>query len=74
VALKFNAVCTPDFFLYDQTQKLFYRARLDDSWKDESKVTRRELFKAAEHMVSNQELSFEATPSMGCSIKWRVKK
>ena len=42
-ARAFGAVCTPDIFVYDRDRRLAYRGRIDDSWKDESKVTRREL-------------------------------
>lgn len=69
----FGAVCTPDFFLYDSNLKLAYRGRLDDNWKDESKVTRRELFEAALELKAGKPLSGPSTPSMGCSIKWSLK-
>lgn len=70
VAKKFGAVCTPDFFLYDRDLKLQYRGRLDDSWKEPEKVTKRELMTAALDLKKTGQLSFEQTPSMGCSIKW----
>ena len=31
VARSFDAACTPDFFIFDQQQKLVYRGQLDDS-------------------------------------------
>lgn len=71
VAKKFGAVCTPDFFVYDAQLSLAYRGRLDDSWKDESKVTKRELFEAMKLLATNQNLIEKQTPSMGCSIKWK---
>lgn len=70
VAKKFGAVCTPDFFLYDSQLLLKYRGRLDDSWKDPQLVTRRELYTAALDLKNTGTLSFQQTPSMGCSIKW----
>ncbi len=70
VAKNFGAVCTPDFFLYDRELKLKYRGRLDDSWKDPSLVRNRELYLAALDLKYKNELSFNQTPSMGCSIKW----
>jgi len=72
VAKKFGAVCTPDFFVYDQSLKLRYRGRLDDNWKDESLVTHRELYTAALDLQKKQPLSFKQTPSMGCSMKWKT--
>lgn len=69
-AHKFGAVCTPDYFVYDKNHKLAYRGRLDDSWKDESKVTKRELYEAVQTLLKNETISEEQTASMGCSIKW----
>jgi len=71
VAHAFGAVCTPDIFVYDRERRLAYRGRIDDSWKEESKVTRRELAAALEALVAGQRPSREQRPSMGCSIKWR---
>ncbi len=70
VAKKFGAVCTPDYFVYDKNSKLRYRGRLDDSWKDPEKVTRRELFEAVLNLNDNSDILKPQTPSMGCSIKW----
>lgn len=71
VAKNFGAVCTPDFFVYDSNLKLAYRGRLDDSWKDETLVTKRELFSAMLNLNEKQQLTEKQTPSMGCSIKWK---
>ena len=69
-AFDYGAVCTPDFFVYDGKMKLSYRGRLDDSWKDPTKVNRRELFEAVQNLVNGKSISMQQTPSMGCSIKW----
>ena len=71
VARAFGAVCTPDIFVYDRARRLAYRGRVDDSWKDASKVTRRELAAALEALADGKKPSPEQRPSMGCSIKWR---
>jgi peroxiredoxin len=71
VARAFGAVCTPDIFVYDQGRKLAYRGRIDDSWKDEGRVTRHELADALEALVAGRRPASEQRPSMGCSIKWR---
>lgn len=71
VAKKFGAVCTPDFFVYDNQLTLRYRGRLDDSWKDATKVAHRELYNAVQILLSNNKVSEDQTPSMGCSIKWK---
>jgi peroxiredoxin len=71
VARAFGAVCTPDIFVYDRARALAYRGRVDDAWKDESKVTRRELAEAIEALLGGRRPSTEQRPSMGCSIKWK---
>jgi peroxiredoxin len=71
VAHAFGAVCTPDIFVYGPDRKLSYRGRIDDSWKDESKVTRRELAEALEAALAGRPAPAPQRPSMGCSIKWR---
>jgi peroxiredoxin len=71
VARAFGAVCTPDIFVFDRDRRLAYRGRIDDSWKDESRVTRHELADAIEALVAGRQPAREQRPSMGCSIKWR---
>ncbi len=71
VARAFGAVCTPDFFLYDGARRLAYRGRLDDHWKDESAVTRRDLRDAIDALLAGRSAPVGQIPSMGCSIKWR---
>ena len=73
VARAFGAVCTPDFFLYDASRTLVYRGRLDDNWKDESRVERRELRDAIEAVLAGAAAAQPQKPSMGCSIKWKVR-
>lgn len=71
VAKTFGAVCTPDFFVYDKDHKLAYRGRLDDNWKEPSKVTRRELLLAITDLASGKSAPKDQIPSMGCSMKWK---
>lgn len=70
VAKNFGAVCTPDIFVFDRSQNLFYRGRLDDSWRDPAKVSREELKEALELALKNKTSPETQNPSMGCSIKW----
>lgn len=71
VAKAYGAVCTPDIFVFDSKNKLAYRGRIDDSWKDESKVTRQDLKLAIEALITGKTVSQDQIPSMGCSIKWK---
>ncbi len=71
VAKCFKAICTPDFFVYNSKKQLVYRGRLDNSWKDPSKVTHEEMREAIESLLQNRLVSKTQHPSMGCSIKWK---
>ena len=71
VARAFGAVCTPDIFVYDGDRQLAYRGRIDDSWKEPAKVTRRELAEALDALLAGGRPAAEQKPSLGCSIKWR---
>ena len=71
IAVKYEAVCTPDIFVYDKSRILKYRGRLDDNWKDETKVNSRDLEMAINLLLKNEKIDFKQIPSMGCSIKWK---
>lgn len=74
VAQSFGAVCTPDIFVYNFQNntkgELYYRGRLDDSWKNPDLVKTRDLHQALSALLAHQSPPQEVTPSMGCSIKW----
>ncbi len=69
----FDAVCTPDIYVYDKQRYLRYRGRIDDNWKDEGAVTKKELENAIDLLLEGKDIDFEMVPSMGCSIKWKYK-
>lgn len=70
-AKAYDAVCTPDIYLYGEERTLLYRGRIDDNWKESEKVTKRDLLAAIESALAGKEISEEQIPSMGCSIKWK---
>lgn len=71
VAHAFEAICTPDFFVFDADAKLFYHGRFDGSThKNGVPVTGEDLKAALEAVL--QGMSPQASlPSLGCSIKWK---
>jgi len=71
VAKKYDAVCTPDIYVYGEVRTLLYRGRIDDNWEHPGKVTARDLKEAIEDILSDREVSGKQIPSMGCSIKWK---
>jgi peroxiredoxin len=73
VARAYGAVCTPDFFGYDQTGKLKYRGRLDEGrTSPPPKGARRELLEAMRMIAATGTAPANQPPSMGCSIKWKA--
>ena len=70
IAREYKAQCTPDIFVYGNERKLAYHGRIDDNWKDENKVTKRELAQAIEAILKGEKIAEPQYPSMGCSIKW----
>ena len=73
VAKVYQAVCTPDFFLFDQGRRLAYRGQFDGSRPGNSiPVTGTDLRTAAEALLRGSPVPSEQTPSVGCSIKWKA--
>jgi len=71
VAKAYGAVCTPDFFGYNEELQLQYRGRLDASRKETAPDARRDLFEAMREVAETGQGPKEQIPSMGCSIKWK---
>ncbi|RTZ58660.1 MAG: thioredoxin family protein, partial [Gammaproteobacteria bacterium] len=72
VAKAYGAVCTPDFFGYNNKLELQYRGRLDASRKDAApEDARRDLYEAMKQVAETGRGPEQQTPSMGCSIKWK---
>lgn len=71
VARAFDAVCTPDLYVYDAARTLAYHGRIDDNWKEPARVTRRELAAALDALLAGRRPSAEQHHALGCSIKWK---
>ena len=73
VAKAYRAACTPDFFLFDQNQKLVYRGQWDDSRpRNDIPVTGQDIRAAVDAVLNGEPVSQEQKPSMGCNIKWKA--
>ncbi len=72
VSKSYTAACTPDFFLFDRSQKLAYRGQLDDSRPSNGiPVTGKDLRQAIDALLEDRVIDFEQKPSIGCNIKWQ---
>jgi peroxiredoxin len=71
VARAYQAVCTPDLFLFDQARHLAYRGQFDASRPgNKQPVTGADLRAAADAVLAGRATK-EQVPSVGCSIKWK---
>ena len=80
VAHDFTAACTPDFFLFDESHKLAYRGRFDETrptrirsgvYESENAATGEDLVAAVNAVLQGQDVNNQQFPSLGCNIKWK---
>ncbi len=72
VAKEYDAACTPDFSVFDESKKCVYRGQMDDSRpKNDSPNNGKDLRKVLNYLLENKQIDFEQKPSLGCNIKWK---
>ncbi|WP_282610516.1 thioredoxin family protein [Pelagibius sp. Alg239-R121] len=71
VGRAYSAVCTPDFFGFNNKGELQYRGRLDDAKMNDAANRRPELLEAMRLVAKTGRGPEQQIASMGCSIKWR---
>lgn len=88
IALAYNAICTPDFFLYGPDRTLFYAGQFDSSrprlphppvpgapiQRTDVPVTGEDMRAAVDALLAGRPAPEPQVPSAGCSIKWRPGK
>jgi peroxiredoxin len=73
VAKAYDAACTPDLFLFDRERKLVYRGQIDDSRPGNGKpLNGKDIRAALDAVLSDNPVSPDQKPSIGCNIKWRT--
>jgi peroxiredoxin len=71
-AKAYTAACTPDFFLFDDARALVYRGQMDGSRPgNDVPITGDDLRAAIEAVLTDQPMSSDQKPSLGCNIKWK---
>ena len=72
IAKKYDAACTPDFFLFDSELKLVYRGQLDNSRPGNGiHPSGRDIREAMDAILANRPVTATQKPSIGCNIKWK---
>jgi len=72
VAKAYSAACTPDFFLFNEDEALFYAGQFDDSRPGSGKPTGDDLRNAVKCMVDGKDITGDLIPATGCNIKWKA--
>lgn len=70
VALKYGALRTPHFYVFDKNRRLIYTGRAVDSPRDASKITVNDLERVLEEHINNKLISIQMTNPIGCNVKW----
>ena len=71
IAKNYGAVCTPDFFGFNNQFQLQYRGRFDESRKETASNNTRDLFNAMKLVAETGQGPAGQIASIGCSIKWK---
>jgi len=72
VARAYEAMCTPDIYVFDRDHQLVYRGRFDDARPmNDEPVTGHDLRAAIDAVLAGLPVSENQTPSVGCGIKWK---
>ncbi len=73
IAMKYGALKTPHFYVFNEQRKLIYTGRGVDSPLDANKITINNLELALDELTSNTLISIPITNPIGCSVKWEGK-
>jgi peroxiredoxin len=70
-AKDYGASHTPEIFLFDNQKTLVFHGKIDDNWRDESKIKSKYLRDAIEELIQGKDISVPETFTIGCTIKWK---
>ena len=72
VAKSFQAMCTPEFYIFGNNKDLIYRGRFDKSSPGNNELTDgSDLQMAIKSIKRGERIIKQQYPSMGCNIKWK---
>lgn len=72
-AIKYGALRTPHFYVFNEERKLVYTGRAVDNPRDPSKITVNDLENALDELIHDKEISTKLTNPIGCNVKWDGK-
>ncbi len=74
VALKYGALRTPHFYVFNSKRELVYTGRAVDSPRDASRITVNDLEIALDQLIAGKEIAPKVTNPIGCNVKWDGKE
>ena len=73
IELKYGALKTPHFYVFNEQRELVYTGRGVDSPLDANKIKINNLELVLDELTSNTLISIPITNPIGCSVKWEGK-
>jgi len=73
IAIKYGALKTPHFYVFNEQRELVYTGRGVDSPLDANKIKINNLELVLDELTSNTLISIPITNPIGCSVKWEGK-
>lgn len=73
IALKYGALRTPHFYVFNEKRELVYTGRGIDSPRDPSRMTINDLDRALDELTSGKKITVPLTNPIGCNVKWDGK-
>jgi peroxiredoxin len=74
VAETYGALCTPHFYVFDDTRKLIYTGRAIDNPRTWEDSTTHELVDALGDHLAGNPIHVSITNPIGCNVKWDGKE
>jgi peroxiredoxin len=74
IALKYGALRTPHFYVFNRERKLVYTGRGLDNPRDGARSTVNDLDRVLDELTQGREVSIKITNPIGCNIKWEGKE
>ena len=73
IAVKYGALRTPHFFVFDENRRLVYTGRGVDSPREPSLIRVNDLDRVLDELTQGKKISIALTNPIGCTIKWEGK-
>jgi peroxiredoxin len=74
IAIKYGALRTPHYYVFDEQRRLRYTGRMDDNPRNPGQEQTHELRDAVDALLAGREVKVPLTNPIGCNVKWKGKE